>query len=102
MMMLDWTRRAACLDLDPELFFPISQEGPSQSQVQRAKDVCGGCPVQEACLDYALSTRQAYGVWGGTDPEQRRELRAVAAARLSRQAAPRRETVPARSLRDGR
>ncbi|WP_345564246.1 WhiB family transcriptional regulator [Nonomuraea rosea] len=74
MMMLDWTRRASCLDLDPELFFPISLEGPSHSQVEQAKQVCANCPVREPCLAYALDTRQAYGVWGGTDPEQRREL----------------------------
>ncbi|MFC5828547.1 WhiB family transcriptional regulator [Nonomuraea insulae] len=91
--MLDWTRRAACLDLDPELFFPISMEGPSQSQVERAKQVCDGCPVREPCLQYALSTRQAYGVWGGTDPGQRRELSP---------AEPQRENVPARQLRGGR
>jgi WhiB family transcriptional regulator, redox-sensing transcriptional regulator len=94
MMMLDWTRKAACLDLDPELFFPISMEGPSQSQVERAKAVCRGCPVREPCLEYALDTRQAYGVWGGTDPLQRREL--------SLPAEPPRETVPARLLRGGR
>ncbi|KAB8195195.1 WhiB family transcriptional regulator [Nonomuraea phyllanthi] len=79
MMMLDWTRRAACLDLDPELFFPISAEGPGRSQVEQAKHVCARCPVREACLAYALDTRQAYGVWGGTDPDQRRDL-ALAAA----------------------
>lgn len=92
-MMLDWTRRAACLDLDPELFFPISMEGPSQSQVEQAKQVCDGCPVREPCLQYALSTRQAYGVWGGTDPGQRRELSPEE---------PQRENVPARQLRGGR
>ncbi|WP_425438143.1 WhiB family transcriptional regulator [Nonomuraea fuscirosea] len=74
MTMLGWTRRAACLDLDPELFFPISVEGPGHSQVERAKQVCGGCPVREPCLEYALETSQAYGVWGGTDPAQRRAM----------------------------
>ncbi|MGP3913530.1 WhiB family transcriptional regulator [Nonomuraea sp. 10N515B] len=93
MMMLDWTRRAACLDLDPELFFPISLEGPSQSQVERAKSVCHRCPVREPCLEYALATRQAYGVWGGTDPEQRRELSVAGLPR---------ESVPAQPLRGGR
>ncbi|MGW0803842.1 WhiB family transcriptional regulator [Nonomuraea sp. NPDC002799] len=93
-MMLDWTRRAACLDLDPELFFPISMDGPSQSQVQQAKQVCGGCPVREPCLSYALDTRQAYGVWGGTDAAQRREL--------SSSPEPPRENVPAPPLRGDR
>lgn len=73
-MMLEWSRRAACLGLDPELFFPISPEGPGRSQMERAKAVCGGCPVRRPCLDYAISSGQADGVWGGTDPEQRRAL----------------------------
>ncbi|MEU0570113.1 WhiB family transcriptional regulator [Nonomuraea sp. NPDC005983] len=89
MMMLDWSRRAACLGMDPELFFPISLEGPGRSQVERAKAICGGCPVRQPCLDYALRTRQFDGIWGGTDPDQRRELMV--------KAAPRRETVPARA-----
>ncbi|WP_235030758.1 WhiB family transcriptional regulator [Nonomuraea solani] len=69
-------------------------EGPGQSQVEQAKHVCGGCPVREPCLAYALDTRQAYGVWGGTDPGQRREL--------SPPSEPRPETVPVRPLRGGR
>ncbi|WP_214322809.1 WhiB family transcriptional regulator [Nonomuraea sediminis] len=68
----EWTERAACLDTDPELFFPISAEGPSSQQFSRAKAVCGRCQVREQCLAYALETRQAHGVWGGTDPHQRR------------------------------
>ncbi|WP_217369028.1 WhiB family transcriptional regulator [Nonomuraea antri] len=71
---MNWSNRAACLDEDPELFFPISVEGPSRSQVEKAKKICHRCPVREACLSYAIDTRQAHGVWGGTDPAQRREL----------------------------
>lgn len=93
MTMLDWTRRAACLDLDPELFFPITVEGPGQTQVEQAKRICAGCPVRRPCLDYAISTAQADGVWGGTDPAQRRELILTA---------PPRETVPAHPPRGGR
>ncbi|MEU7000820.1 WhiB family transcriptional regulator [Nonomuraea sp. NPDC046570] len=68
------TGRAACLDEDPELFFPISPEGPGHAQANLAKAVCRRCPVRGACLDYALRTRQAHGVWGGTDPAERGEL----------------------------
>ncbi|WP_460782771.1 WhiB family transcriptional regulator [Nonomuraea sp. N2-4H] len=67
-------------------------EGPSQSQADRAKQVCAGCPVREPCLEYALSTRQAHGVWGGTDPGQRRELSLAGP----------RGNAPARPLRGGR
>ncbi|MFI7453272.1 WhiB family transcriptional regulator [Nonomuraea sp. NPDC049714] len=93
-MKLEWSRSAACLDLDPELFFPISLQGAGQSQVERAKAVCRGCPVRRPCLDYAISSGQTHGVWGGTDPEQRRTL-------IPR-AMPPPGTAPARSLRGGR
>ncbi|NUP00282.1 MAG: WhiB family transcriptional regulator, partial [Nonomuraea sp.] len=86
--MLNWSRRAACLDLDPELFFPISLEGPGRSQVEQAKQVCGRCPVREPCLAYALDTNQADGVWGGTDPGQRRELSSAAVPRQGSAPAP--------------
>ncbi len=37
----------------------------------RAKAVCSGCPVKEACLAYALKTRQPWGVWGGMTAHER-------------------------------
>ncbi|MDR8409315.1 WhiB family transcriptional regulator [Nonomuraea sp. 3-1Str] len=90
MMMLDWSRRAACQAMDPELFFPITMEGPGREQVEQAKSVCRGCPVRQPCLDYAIDTRQVNGVWGGTDPDQRRSLIPMVVRRP--------ETVPARLL----
>ena len=37
-----------------------------------AKRVCAGCEVVVECRDYALATRQPFGVWGGLDEEERR------------------------------
>ncbi|GAA4085641.1 WhiB family transcriptional regulator [Nonomuraea sp. NPDC050663] len=71
-VIIDWVRRAACLDHDPDLFFPISFVGLSRAQVDRAKAVCGSCPVRQACLTYALDTGQQHGVWGGLEPDERR------------------------------
>ena len=44
-------------------------------QIDRAKQVCGECPVKVDCLDYALETNQDSGIWGGTSEEERRTLR---------------------------
>ena len=33
--------------------------------IATAKAFCAACPVREACLEFALSSRQADGVWGG-------------------------------------
>lgn len=67
----DWRRAAACREADPELFFPVSARGPGAGEVARAKAVCAGCAVRRQCLQYALATRRAHGVWGGTSEEER-------------------------------
>ena len=72
---MDWRRRAACIDEDPELFFPIGTTGPAVGQIERAKRVCARCPVAQECLDFALRTGQHAGVWGGYTEEERRALR---------------------------
>lgn len=69
---LDWWRDAACQTVDPDLFFPVSSLGPGRDEVARAKAVCARCPVRRQCLQFALATRQAHGVWGGTTEEERR------------------------------
>ncbi|MGN9842938.1 WhiB family transcriptional regulator [Nonomuraea sp. H19] len=73
---LRWTVRAACKDADPGLFFPPTWNStPSQADDQ-ARRICQACPVQAACLDWALRTGEPDGMWGGTTPEERRQLRA--------------------------
>jgi hypothetical protein len=38
-----------------------------------AKSICAACPALLACRAYAIATRQEWGVWGGTNPAERRE-----------------------------
>jgi WhiB family redox-sensing transcriptional regulator len=70
-----WRRNAICRDTDPDLFFPVGTTGHALVQIDRAKQVCGECPVAVACLEYALETNQDSGIWGGTSEEERRVLR---------------------------
>ncbi|MDF3301261.1 WhiB family transcriptional regulator [Streptomyces tropicalis] len=79
--MDDWREHAACRDEDPDLFFPIGTSGPALLQAEQAKAVCRGCPVQERCLQWALDTGQAIGVWGGTGENERRALKRRLATR---------------------
>jgi WhiB family transcriptional regulator, redox-sensing transcriptional regulator len=74
-----WWERAACHAENAELFFPVSGVGPALSQVAKAKAVCAGCRVRQQCLDYAMRTHQAHGVWGGMSEEERASLRTNAA-----------------------
>jgi WhiB family redox-sensing transcriptional regulator len=70
-MELAWRRHAACRGLDPEIFYPETDE-----DIDDAKAVCGACAVQETCLEFALQGREKEGVWGGaTEKERRRILR---------------------------
>lgn len=72
---MDWRHSALCRDEDPELFFPIGTTGPALMQVEHAKAVCGRCPAQRDCLDWALESGQDAGVWGGLSEEERRALK---------------------------
>jgi WhiB family redox-sensing transcriptional regulator len=66
---LTWRQHAACRGLEPEVFYPASEE-----QTEEAKAICGECPVREPCLDYALANRERDGVWGGATERERRRL----------------------------
>lgn len=77
--LMDWRDKAACLTVDPELFFPVGNTGPAVDQIDRAKSVCSHCPVTEYCLQYALDTNQDSGVWGGLSEDERRALKRRAA-----------------------
>lgn len=66
-----WRDAAACLEEDPELFFPVGTSDPAVMQAEEAKAVCRRCPVVEACLQWALETRQDSGIWGGLDELER-------------------------------
>ena len=58
-----------CGGTDVDLFF--REDVASQ---QKALSICAGCPLQKACLSYALDNEE-YGVWGGATESQRAALR---------------------------
>ncbi|WP_217240102.1 WhiB family transcriptional regulator [Streptomyces sp. AC555_RSS877] len=70
--------RPACVEEDPELFFPIGNTGPALLQIEEAKAVCRRCPLMESCLQGALD-RNELGVWGGLSEDERRSLKRRAA-----------------------
>jgi WhiB family redox-sensing transcriptional regulator len=72
---MDWRHRAACRDEDPELFFPVGTSGPALLQITDAKAVCRRCPVSAECLNWALTSGQDAGVWGGMSEDERRAVK---------------------------
>jgi WhiB family redox-sensing transcriptional regulator len=65
----EWMGRARCRNHPPEVFFPDDGDG-----VETARRICEACPVNDACLDYALVNRIDHGVWGGTSERARRRM----------------------------
>lgn|GEM_PF-6989606 len=78
-----------CQMVDPELHQPDppAEVGPTAAQTRQARAVCGACPVRAACAALAMTgvlvsvdgrpvvePYAAGGIWGGLDPDQRREL----------------------------
>jgi WhiB family transcriptional regulator, redox-sensing transcriptional regulator len=76
---------AVCADHDdPDLWFDLHP-----ARVTVAKQHCAPCPVRDDCLDYAVTQRVDYGVWGGLSADERRTMirrhqRAASAARRTR------------------
>ncbi|MGK3940061.1 WhiB family transcriptional regulator [Streptomyces caeruleatus] len=72
---MSWRERAACRNVDPDLFFPIGTVGLALVQIDEAKAVCARCPVREQCLRWALDAGQVEGIWSGTTESERRATR---------------------------
>jgi WhiB family redox-sensing transcriptional regulator len=66
-----WRMAGACATADPNLFFPAGRGHLTARQVRTAIQICAGCPVRRECLEYAVTTREAHGIWGGTTPDER-------------------------------
>ena len=64
-----------------EVFYPGRGEmaGP-------ARQACAQCPVRQQCLEFAVSNRILYGIWGGLTGPERRALQSdwLRAARRDR------------------
>jgi WhiB family redox-sensing transcriptional regulator len=71
-----------CAGTFSDEWYPL-QERPLEPAREYARQACDGCPVRWECLELALRTREAHGVWGGTIRKDRTRIlqsRARAAA----------------------
>jgi WhiB family transcriptional regulator, redox-sensing transcriptional regulator len=73
---LGWMDQAACKGMPTDRFFPATGEGRKASE---AKAICAGCQVQAPCRDLAVrgadSQDTDHGIFGGTIPTERSQLR---------------------------
>lgn len=67
-----------CQEMNPAYFFadPLDEEEPfGRSERAIAVSACQRCPIRRECLEYAMDTKQLYGVYGGYIPAQRETIR---------------------------
>jgi WhiB family redox-sensing transcriptional regulator len=65
----DWRADAECLGVHVNVFYPRQKK-----DTREAREFCGVCPVTRECLTFALSSRDRFGVFGGTSWPQRRRM----------------------------
>jgi WhiB family redox-sensing transcriptional regulator len=76
---LAWQDHANCKGANADLFFP--ERGAS---TRTAKAICRECQVRPECLEFAITTGEKFGIWGGMSERERRRVRRerqIAAAR---------------------
>jgi WhiB family redox-sensing transcriptional regulator len=67
----NWRAASACLNADPDMFFPVAAGNAASKEVSLALRLCQGCTVRQHCLDFAMQSGEKEGIWGGTTPEER-------------------------------
>ena len=66
----EWRDDALCRGKPTNLFYPER----SHAIAARAKKVCSSCPVSAECLEESLVNGEMFGIWGGLDTQERKEL----------------------------
>jgi WhiB family transcriptional regulator, redox-sensing transcriptional regulator len=79
---VSWQSKAMCRGADANLFFSphhMEKKEERETREAQAKSVCARCPVRQQCLDFAMTTREPHGIWGGLNELERRRLQQRAA-----------------------
>lgn len=74
-----WREQAACLHEEGDAWFADRRDAEAR---EHALAVCAGCPVLDACRDYARRTRQPWGICGGETAHQRGTAYVIRYSRL--------------------
>ena len=75
---MSWKEEARCKGEPLSTFFivgPLDNVAQAHANWPRINELCGKCPVQQNCLDYALDNYIRQGIWGGKTYQQRRKYR---------------------------
>ncbi len=72
-----WQAAALCRGNHSYLFFPpstVERKDERERRETKAKAICMVCPVRLDCLDFAMSIREPYGIWGALTEADRRQV----------------------------
>ena len=92
----EWRSSGACLAADPDLFFPVAVGTAAGKETSRALRICDSCAVKRQCLEFAMETNEATGIWGGTTPDERISVLRARRARRPGRRGPHRSPTGAR------
>jgi WhiB family redox-sensing transcriptional regulator len=72
----EWQLQGACRGMDAAAFFHSDNERgmARRAREERAKQICGHCPVRAQCLNHAVEVRETHGIWGGLGEAELRKL----------------------------
>lgn len=69
----DWSEAAcAAPGVDPNWWYASLVDPNGGEDQLRARTVCMACPLQRACVEYAIAVEEPAGIWGGATPEDRK------------------------------
>ena len=72
----NWMNEAACVGMDPAIFFIDTRRTTNREETQVALSTCRSCPVSDQCLEENME--EIFGIWGGKTAEERQKMRAYA------------------------
>ena len=65
--------RGLCREIGIEFFFP-EDKGSGVDIYRYSRKICDSCVVKNKCLEWAVK-HEAFGMWGGTTPQERKLIR---------------------------
>jgi len=74
----EWQREAECRDKEPDLFFLAEDERYKPGRFDEAMETCARCPVSGRCDDYAVRSKQRWGIWARQDRGEQKHAQRVA------------------------
>ena len=64
-----------CAEIGSDIFFAEKDEPDFMLKGMQARQICGRCLHKTECAEWAITTAEEFGVWGGTGSKERQRIR---------------------------